>query len=177
VKDEVFKLRLSGEQRASYEAEANRAGLSLSEWLRRSADETVALARSLELQAEDVRRQRDARAREAEQSPVATARRRRRPAPNHYERRMGRAASRSATFFPTAILTVVAAPAGRYSFASSSSALVRARSSSTSSLRAMSGESVPGSARTRSQAAARVSSQRRCSGSIGWHSRWRQPAT
>ena len=75
-------MRLSAEQRAAYEAEAKRCGLSLSEWLRRSADESVALANALELEVESVRQ----RHREPEQAPERPPRR---PAPKQPEQRMG----------------------------------------------------------------------------------------
>ena len=80
-----FEVRLSAEQRAAYEAEAKRSGLSLSEWLRRSADEAVALANALEVQVEDARQ---AQRRRQEQPVSASPASRPRPArpprrPNH----------------------------------------------------------------------------------------------
>jgi hypothetical protein len=47
MKDEFIKLRVSADQRAAWQACANLDGLSLSAWPRRSADESVALARAL----------------------------------------------------------------------------------------------------------------------------------
>jgi hypothetical protein len=55
TKDRRIELLVTAEQRASYEAEANRAGLSLSAWLRHSADEAVVLANALEAQVEQER--------------------------------------------------------------------------------------------------------------------------
>jgi hypothetical protein len=78
VKSELVKLRVSAEQRDAWQQEANRSGLSLSAWLRRSADETVALSRALEHQVDDARRRRET-LREAETPAVPPTPRRRQP--------------------------------------------------------------------------------------------------
>lgn len=44
MKTEIFKLRMSPEERAAYEAEAERRNVPLSEWIRDACDEAVRTA-------------------------------------------------------------------------------------------------------------------------------------
>src|SRR5262249_23579106 len=81
AKDQRIELLVTAEQRAAYDAEANRAGLSLSAWLRRSADEAVELGNALEAQVEDARQAQ--RRHEAAEQNVS------RPAPSRPQQRMG----------------------------------------------------------------------------------------
>jgi hypothetical protein len=66
MKDDVLKLRISSERKQSWRESANRAGLTLSQFIERCVEEARDLERALELQAEEARRERERRTREAQ---------------------------------------------------------------------------------------------------------------
>jgi hypothetical protein len=72
VKDELVKLRLSGEEKARWSDAARSQGLTLSDYVRRSVEQGYDLDHALELQVEDERRRREQRESVDETKPEVT---------------------------------------------------------------------------------------------------------
>ena len=61
MKDELIKVRVTGEEREAWQRSANKAGVSLSAFIRAAVEEARDLGLALERQADDERRRQERR--------------------------------------------------------------------------------------------------------------------